>query len=109
MYKNQKTMPTTTQNPNDILIITNVGKLAYFFSLKHSFANEKKSYIINYTSSFYITNDFLLKFLPKGVYLTSMEMLDKFLKEEKMYCKCIDINDEHLLQIFTYFFNTIKN
>ena len=109
MYKkNQSTMPTNTEDPNDILTITNVGKQAYFFSLKHSFADEKKSYTINYTTSFYITNDFLLEFLPKGIYLTSMEMLDKFLNEQPEFCKCIDLNDDHLLQIFTYFFNTIK-
>jgi len=106
--QNSKTMPTNTQDLNDILIITNVGKQAYFFSLRHSFADEKKSYIINYTTSFYITNDFLLENLPKGIYLTCMEMLDIFLQEQEEYCKCIDINDEHLLQIFTYFFNTIK-
>ena len=101
-------MPTTTEDPNDILTITNVGKQAYFFSLKHSFANEKKSYTINYVTSFYITNDFLLENLSKGVYLTSIKMLDIFLEEQKEYCKCIYVNDEHLIQIFTYFFNTIK-
>jgi len=108
MYKNQKTMPTTTEDPNDILTITNVGKQAYFFSLKHSFADEKKSYTINYTTSFYITNDFLLENLPKGIYCCATEMLSLFLDDQVEFCKCIDLNDEHLLQIFTYFFNTIK-
>lgn len=93
---------------NDILTITNVGKQAYFFSLKHSFADAKKSYTINYVSSFYITNDFLLENLPNGIYITATEMLRKFIDHEIEFCKCIDLNDEHLLQIFTYFFNTIK-
>ena len=101
-------MPTTTENPNDNLIITNVGKQAYFFSLKHSFSNEKKSYTINYVTSFYISNDFLLINLPNGIYFTASEMLRAFLKDQEEYCNCIYVNDEHLLQIFTYFFNTIK-
>jgi len=99
---------TTTEDTNDVLKIENVGKLAYFFSLKHSFNDGKKFYTVNYCTSFYIDNTFLVENLKHGVYVTACTMLDNFLNEQPEFCKCIDISDNHLLQIFTYFFNTIK-
>ena len=40
--------------------------------------------------------------------LNSYGFINKFLHEQPEFIKCVDLNDEHLLQIFTYFFNTIK-
>lgn len=100
---------TTTEDPNNILKIENVGKLAYFFSLKHSFNDGKKFYTVNYCTSFYIDNSLLIEnFQSSGIYATALIMIDKFLNEQPEFIKCVDLNDDHLLQIFTYFFNTIK-
>lgn len=100
---------TTTEDLNNILKIENVGKLAYFFSLKHTFNDGKNFYTVNYCTSFYIDNNLLITSIqPKGIYATALIMIDKFLNEQPEFIKCVDLNDEHLLQIFTYFFNTIK-
>jgi len=100
---------TTTEEPNDVLKIENVGKLAYFFSLKHTFNDNKKSYTINYCTSFYIDNNLLIEGLrSNNLYVTALKMMDKFIAEQPAFINCIDLNDDHLLQIFTYFFNTIK-
>jgi len=100
---------TTTENLNDVLIIENVGKLAYFFKLKHSFNDGKKLFTVNYCTSFYIDNNLLIEGLQTGgIYATALIMIDKFLNEQPEFIKCVDLNDDHLLQIFTYFFNTIK-
>ena len=100
---------TTTENLNNILKIENVGKLAYFFSLKHSFNDGKKFYTVNYCTSFYIDNALLVEELQAcGIYATALIMVNKFLNEQPEFIKCVDLNDEHILQIFTYFFNTIK-
>ena len=100
---------TTTEDPNNVLKIENVGKLAYFFSLKHTFNESKKSYTINYCTSFYIDNTLLIESLKtKSIYITALIFMDKFIAEQPEFINCVNLTDDHLLQIFTYFFNTIK-
>jgi hypothetical protein len=99
---------TTTQTTNGVLIIQRIGKNSFFFSQKHEFVDQDKSYLVNYTTSFYIDDLFVKEIMQEGQFNAALSLLEKFVSEQAKFCACIDLQQQQLLQIITYFFNSLS-
>jgi len=99
---------TTTQTTNGVLVIQRIGKNSFFFSQKHEFVDQDKSYLVNYTTSFYIDDQFVKKITQEGQFNAALSLLEKFVSEETKFCACIDLQQQQILQILTYFFNALS-
>jgi len=104
----KKSTRTTKQTINGVLIIQKIGNNSFFFSQKHEFIDQDKSYLVNYTTSFYIDDSFVKEIMQDGQINAALSLLDKFVNEQAKFCACIDIQQNQLLQIFTYFFNALS-
>jgi len=99
---------TTTQTTNGVLIIQRIGNNSFFFSQKHEFVDQDKSYLVNYTTSFYIDDSFVKEIMQEGQFNAALSLLEKFVSEQAKFCACIDLKQQQILQIVTYFFNALS-
>lgn len=99
---------TTTQTTNGVLIIQRIGKNSFFFSQKHEFVDQDKSYLVNYTASFYIDDQFINEIMQEGQFNAALLLLEKFVNQEIKFCACIDLTQKQMLQITTNFFNALS-
>jgi len=105
----KKSTRTTKQTTNGVLVIQRIGKNSFFFSQKHEFVDQDKSYLVNYTTSFYIDDLFIKEIIQDGQFNAALSLLEKFVSEQAKFCTCIDLQEQQILQILTYFFNIFYN